>query len=155
LTYGNTDFWRASGPSGPQECAKFCQLRSRVVYRVAAATSPVWDYGCHDGEHSWRRLRIGDQVAVRVVIGGPTGVARRRAVDDARRQSTRLQFDGLVDHEMSRRRECIDARRSHHGSNSAHRSSSIMARQPTRAGNSIRLVQHVRRGYHRLTYRLT
>lgn len=43
-----------------------------------------------------------------IIAQRQAAIAQRQA-DDARRESIRLQFDRLVDHEISRRRECIDA----------------------------------------------
>jgi hypothetical protein len=43
------------------------------------------------------------------VIAQQQAIIAQGQADDARRDSTRLQLDRLVDHEISRRRECIDA----------------------------------------------
>jgi hypothetical protein len=87
-----------------------------IVVGVVAALALIFllgvGYGQQWGAEQWGPVAAwlsGALTLAAVAIAlRQAGIARRQA-DDAQRESMRLRFDRLVDHEMSRRRECIDA----------------------------------------------
>jgi hypothetical protein len=113
------DVTNVNEPSGGGRPSSLWLIITGIVGALALVFLAGAGFGQQWGAQQWGPvaawLSSALTLAAVVVALRQAAVAQRQAViaqaqaDTARRGSLQVQFDRLVDHEMSRRRECIDA----------------------------------------------